>query len=126
MINHFNKSERQLRVAQLIKMAIIDALRKYKMPDIRLTSENIIVTDVTISSDLKFATCYVRLMDMIETKSIILDQYSLIEALEQTKYHMRKWIAHNVSLKYVPEIDFCYDQSPDKLSHIEQLIEKTK
>lgn len=124
MINHFNKSERQLRVAQLIKVAIIDALRKYKMPDIRLTIENIVVTDVTMSPDLKFATCYVRLMDMIDKNS--LDQDSLIEALEESKYHMRKWVAHNVSLKYVPEIDFCYDKSPDKLSHIEQLIHKIK
>lgn len=126
MMLHSDKSERQLRVAQLIKVAIIDALRKFKIPDIRLTSENIVVTNVTISPDLKFATCYVRLLNIIDMNSKIADQENLVEALEQSKYFIRKWIAQNVRLKYAPEINFCYDNSLDRLSHMEQLIHSIK
>lgn len=116
-----NKSERQLRAGQLIKIAIIDVLTKMKMPDLRLSSSNVIVTDVSVSPDLKFATCYVRLLNLSAT-GLLQSAEDLLEALEESKYFIRKWVTSAVKLKYSPEISFEYDHSIDKLHKLEQLL----
>jgi len=124
MISRRDTSERQLRVSQLIKIALIDALKKHKVQDVRIRSDNVMVTHVDITSDLRLATCYVRLFDINKTE--LLSESDLLKVLEEQKYILRKWIAASVVLKYVPDIKFCYDNSADNLNAIEQLLQNLK
>jgi ribosome-binding factor A len=48
-------SQRQLKVAELIRVALIELLKRGKATDIRLTNNEVTITKVQISTDLKIA-----------------------------------------------------------------------
>ena len=121
MSKYRTPSERQLRVAGSIQLALVDALIKRKIRDIRFTNINVSVTHVEISGDLKLATCYVRLLDVIQSETTATKD-ELLRALEDSKYALRKWIADSVRLKYSPDIKFRYDDTLDTISTIDALL----
>lgn len=97
-------STRQLKVGDLIKLALIDVLRKGKATDPRLFEANITVTEVKVSADLQIASCYI----MPFTSR--LSSEDLMDAFEQSKHQLRKLVTEKVKLKYSPELRFFYDQ----------------
>ncbi|MES2214632.1 MAG: 30S ribosome-binding factor RbfA [Pseudomonadota bacterium] len=118
-------SERQLKVAELIKISLADAITKGKVKDLRLSSNSVTITKVEVSGDLKVATCYVipfgsSYSAEIKTK---LSAKELLDALEESKYGLRAWVTKNVALKYSPEIRFAYDHGFENASIVEQLLQ---
>jgi ribosome-binding factor A len=121
MIKGKTSSERQLRVAGLIKIALVEAFVRQKTMDPRLTNTNVSVTRVKLSPDLRIATCYVRLLNF-DSDSAIASPEELIKALDSSKHHLRKWVTSSVVLKYSPEIRFFYDDEWDKVDAVETFI----
>ena len=120
-------SERQLKVAGLIKLSLTDAIKKEKTKDLRLTSTSVTITRVSISADLKVATCYVlpfcaSYNSVLQTK---LSEKELLQALEDSKYGLRAWVTRHVALKYSPELRFCYDHGFENANLVEQLLQDT-
>jgi ribosome-binding factor A len=118
-------SERQLRVSELIKTAIADAILRQKIQDPVLSNNMVSITRVHISPDLKIANCYVRSL-YPESHHLFLSKDALVAAFERSKFAFRKWVTDNISLKYSPEIRFYYDEEWDKVNAVEELLKKIK
>lgn len=116
MIENSN-SQRQLRVASLIKLALIEGLKKGKVKDLRLINNDVTVTNVTISPDLRVATCYV-----VPFGSSKLSKAELLDAFEACKYDLRAFVTSKVALKYSPELRFCYDKGFDNANNVSFLL----
>jgi ribosome-binding factor A len=110
-------SQRQLKVAELIKLALIEVLRKGKVKDLRLINNEVTITHVKISPDLQIADCY--FLPFGHNK---LSEAEFLEAFEASKYGLRSMVTTKINLKYSPELRFRYDRSFDKLSEIDRLL----
>lgn len=114
-------SNRQQKVAELIKQALIDVLRKGKMLDRRLIDTYITVSEVKVAPDLKSAKCFV--LPFGESK---LPKEELLEALDLSKGAIRHLVTQKINLKYSPELSFLYDESFDFASRIDSLMNANK
>jgi ribosome-binding factor A len=111
-------STRQLKVGDLIKLALIEALRKGKVKDPRLFDANVTVTNVKVSADLQIANCYI----MPFTSK--LSEAELMDAFEQSKYQLRGLVTSMVQLKFSPELRFFYDKGLENAHNIDDLLNK--
>ncbi len=112
------QSQRQLKVSQLIKIALLECLRKSGKLSPLLDGCPLSITKVNISADLRVANCFFL---PFNTK---LSHNELLEALESSKYIIRDYVTSKVHLKYSPEIRFYYDSVFDNVMHIEELLKK--
>ncbi len=78
------------------------------------------ITTVRISKDLKIARVYFSLMGGTLSKS------KFIEILELNKSEIRRSIANNVRLRFVPELRFFYDDTLDTIEHISEVLKKVQ
>lgn len=117
--------EKHLRMAELIRAALMDAFRKGKVFDLRIRHDLIAISKVKMSNDFKMANCYVRLLQFAANNQTDLTYpEELIKALTESKFGLRKWVAQNVALKYTPDIKFIYDHSLDNVHAVNsKLIE---
>ena len=113
-------STRQLKVGDLIKLALIEVLRKGKVKDVRLFDANVTVTDVKVSADLQIANCYI----MPFTSK--LSEAELMDAFEKSRYQLRALVTKIVKLKFSPELRFFYDKGLANLHHIDDILRQTK
>ncbi|MEY3196693.1 MAG: Ribosome-binding factor [Pseudomonadota bacterium] len=109
-------SNRQLRVAELIKLALIDVLRKGKVKHQMLFDSNITITDVRVSADLKIANCYVMPFNSNISKK------ALMEALEAEKFNLRGLVTSKIQLKFSPELRFFYDHGLENASEVNDIL----
>lgn len=113
-----SSSNRQLKVSGLIKLAIVEALQRGRVKDIRLINNPITITHVDVTSDLKMANCYI-----LPFGNNKLSETELLEAFEESKYDLRKIVTSKVDLKYSPELRFFYDHDFDNASSVLQLLQ---
>jgi len=95
---------RHLRVASLIKIALEETFLMGKGLSAKLQNSECSITNVVISADLKLVTCY--FIPSVTSKT---SSDNLLDALNESKFALRKTIAMKVVLKYSPEIRFIYD-----------------
>lgn len=110
-------SQRQLKVAGLIKLALIDVIRKGKATDVRLLNNEVTITYVKVSLDLKIADCY-----FLPFGHNNLTEKEWLEAFGSSKYGLRALVTSKVALKHSPELRFHYDHGFNDATNIEQLI----
>src|SRR5262245_22767974 len=110
-------SQRQLRVGEEIRRAIVEAMQHGHFHDPDLMDAHITVTDVSVSPDLKNAKAYIVTLggDKLDTT---------IEALNRASNYFRKEIARIVNLKFTPQIRFEADRSFEYADRINQLIKE--
>ena len=111
-------SQRQLRVGEMIKQSLgmIFVRNEAKVPN--LETNNITVTEVKMSQDLKIAKAYVLPLggkDADETIKILRD-YSFL---------VRKTLSKKIIMKFLPKILFAKDDSFEYAEKIENLIKQT-
>ena len=108
-------SIRTERVASLIKEEIgTIILREYSSTEYGF----ITVTDVRMTPDLKIAKIYFSIFGDAEK------QQKTMKMLESEKQHIRSEVAHRVSLKFVPALQFYHDTTMDEVVKINKLINK--
>ena len=119
-MKHLGKpiTQRQLRVGEMIKQALgtIFIRDEVKMPN--LSTKEITVTEVRMSSDLKTAKIFVIPLGGKNTDKII-------EKLKISSFIIRKVLSKKISTKFLPKIFFVKDESFDYAEKIENLIKKT-
>lgn len=108
-------SQRQLRVAELIRHALSETLIRGEIHDDTITSHVITVTEVRLSPDLKLATAYIMPLGGIDLKPVL-------EALNRHKKFFRAVVAKAVNLKYAPEVRFREDETFEEAMRIERLL----
>lgn len=117
--NRFNDgpgpSQRQLRVAELIRRTLSDVLARGDIHDPELNRMSITVGEVRTSPDLKVATAFVLPLGGK-------DGDAAITALNRNRSELRRIIGKKVALKFSPEIRFQKDGTFDRLDDARRIF----
>ena len=110
-------SQRQLRVGEMIKqsLSMIFIKNEAKVP---LETNNITVTEVRMSQDLKIAKAYVLPLGGKNAEEAI-------NVLKKYSFLIRKILSQKVVMKFLPKLLFRKDESFDYAEKIENLIKQT-
>lgn len=101
-------SQRQLRVAELIRRRLSDVLHQGDIHDPDLNRMSITVGEVTCSPDLKVATAYVLPLGGDNREEAL-------DALRRNRSEIRRVVGKGLQLKFAPEIRFQIDETFDRL-----------
>lgn len=110
----FSRSD---RVGGLIQKVLAEILQK-DIKDPRLKTATI--TQVVVSRDLKLARIYFTTADGEQKKD------AAIEGFARARGFIKRILAHELELKYMPDIKFFYDASLEYGLRIDNLIRLTK
>ncbi len=111
-------SVRQNRIAEQIRGSIAYLLlRDIKDPRIGIVT----ITRVTMTADLKIARVYFCNMG-----NMITDKNAALAGLKSATGYIKRMLGKNLNLRYIPHIEFFYDDSFEYQDNIERLITKTK
>ena len=111
-------SQRQLRVGEMIKQALsmIFIRNEAKVPN--LETNNITVTEVKMSQDLKIAKAYVLPLGGKNAEKTI-------DVLKEYSFLIRKILSKKIVVKFLPKLIFRKDESFEYAKKIENLIKQT-
>jgi ribosome-binding factor A len=112
-------SQRQLRVGELIRHALAEMLARGEVYDSVLASHVVTVPEVRMSPDLRLATIYVMPLGGKDLAPVL-------AALDRHKKYIRSEIAHEVNLKFAPDIRFMADETFDEVQRIDQILRSPK
>jgi ribosome-binding factor A len=112
-------TQRQQRVAELIRHALAEVLSRGDIQDAALTKHVITIPEVRMSPDLKLATAYVMPLGGKDEKAVI-------KALDKNKKVLRQEVARRVNLKFAPDLRFLRDESFDEAARIDALLRTEK
>jgi ribosome-binding factor A len=104
-----------LRVGELVRHAAAQMLSRGDINDPVLEKHVVTVSRVKMSPDLKLATIYVMPLGGK-------DEAEVLKALDRHKRYLRGEIAHEVNLKFAPEVRFRIDESFDAVSRIDAIL----
>jgi ribosome-binding factor A len=107
--------QRQLRVGEELRHALVAILRESHARDPELRDVNVTVTEVRISPDLKHATAFV--MPLAGGR-----QAETVAALNRASPYFRAQLARSVQLRYAPAVHFELDTSFGYAERIEGLL----
>tara|TARA_B100001029_G_scaffold149351_1_gene131005 strand:- start:211 stop:579 length:369 start_codon:yes stop_codon:yes gene_type:complete len=111
-------TQRQLRVGEMIKQSLgmIFVRNEAKVPE--LETNNITVTEVKMSQDLKVAKAYVLPLGGKNAEETV-------EKLKKYSFLIRKTLSKKIIMKFLPKILFAKDESFEYAEKIENLIKQT-
>ena len=111
-------SQRQLRVGEMVKQSLgmIFVRNEAKVPN--LETNNITVTEVKMSQDLKIAKAYVLPLGGKDAEQTI-------KILKEYSFLVRKVLSKKIIMKFLPKILFAKDESFEYAEKIENLIKQT-
>lgn len=108
-------SQRQLRVGEELRHALVEILRESHARDPDLRDANVTVTEVRVSPDLSNATAFVMTLGGALAPETV-------AALNRASAYFRTQIAHKVQLRHAPRISFTLDASFGYAAKIEGLL----
>jgi len=108
-------SQRQLRVGETVRHAVADILSQGSVHDADLEGHIITVPEVRMSPDLKLATIYIMPLGGRDTETVI-------AALERNKKFLRGEVAHQINLKFAPDLRFRVDDRFEEAARIDKLL----
>lgn len=108
-------SQRQLRVGEEVRHALALAFERGEIRDPALVGRSMTVTEVRISPDLKNATAFVMPLGGGDAEEAV-------AALNRAASYLRGWVGKQVRLRYVPKINFRFDDSFDEAGRLDALL----
>ena len=113
-------SQRQLRVGEALRRALIEVLRDghFRDPDLQDTL-SITIGEVRVAPDLKHATAFVTTLGSVGAEPTI-------AALGRARAYIRGEIARRVDLRMAPEWNFQRDTSFDYAERIDRALRDPK
>ena len=108
-------NQRRLRVGEELRHALAKILREGESREPALENASITVTEVMMSSDLRNATAFVMPLTGANTTEVI-------AALQRCAAFLKGLLAHEVPLRYTPNLAFALDRSFDEAERIRQLL----
>ena len=112
-------SQRQQRVAELVRHALAEVLSRGNVQDDVLTRHVVTIPEVRMSPDLRLATAYVMPLGGRDEKPVI-------EALNRNRKILRAEVAQRVNLKFAPDLRFLRDETFDEAARIDALLRSEK
>ena len=110
-----NKSQRQLRVGELLRKELSEALVKNEFHHSGLSNFSITVSQVIVTPDMKWAKAFVSPLGGENFNEAM-------DYLNKNVLSIQKIIASKVHLKRMPKLVFIEDKSFDFASNISQKI----
>jgi ribosome-binding factor A len=110
-------SQRQLRVGEELRHALAGILGRRELRDPALQDATITVTEVRVSPDLRNATAFVMPLGGAHASEIM-------AGLKRSAPFLKGQVAHEVPLKFVPNLSFALDTSFDHASRIDALLHR--
>ena len=117
--NDSKKSQRQLRVGEELRHLISNALLRETFYDQIIENNNITITEVNVSPDLKNAKVYIMPLGG-ENKLEVLD------SLNKSNGRIKKLISSNINLRQIPKLQFKIDETFEYAKNIENILQKIK
>lgn len=109
-------SHRIPRINQLLRQELSDMLQRH-VKDPRL-GHFVAVTEVSTSSDLKYAKVFISFIGSEEEKQ------KTLEALAAASGFLRREMARNLKLRRIPELSFHWDSSIERGDYLMRLIDQ--
>ena len=107
--------QRQLKVGELLRGALVEALARGHLRDPVLQGVAITVTEVRMSPDLRHARAYIMPLGGSHAGEVI-------KALNRAAGFLRHEVDRRVELRMSPELHFELDESFDEAARIEALL----
>ena len=105
------------RVSGLIQQVLSEILKK-DIGDPRLKMATI--TEVEVSRDLRLARVYFTTPGGKQKKD------EALKGFNSARGFIKRVLANEIDLKYMPDLKFIYDESLEYGAHIDELIKSTK
>jgi ribosome-binding factor A len=106
---------RKKRLEELVKEEVARIIDGMKDPRVNMVT----VTDVRMSSDLKLARVYVSTLEKERVPQVI-------SALKGAHGFIRKSLGERLVVKYLPDVEFFYDDTFEHVARIEELLGKIR
>ncbi len=108
-------SQRQLRVGEEVRHALVRVLAQADFDDPVLAEANVTVTEVSVSPDLHNATAFVIPLGGAHTAEIV-------RALNRAAGYLRGQLGREIHLRYTPRLSFEPDLSFERAAEVERLL----
>jgi ribosome-binding factor A len=112
-------SQRQLRVGEELRHALVRSLARTEFDDPELAEANVTVTQVAVSPDLKNATAYVLPLGGTRTRETV-------AALNRAAGYLRGQLSREVVLRYTPRLAFKADESFEQAQRIDDALHQPR
>ncbi len=109
------RSQRQLRVGELIRHALSESLERRELRDPGLDRVSVTITEVRVSPDMKNATAFVMPLGGLSTDRVL-------ETLTRASPFFRRRLSKRVSLRRLPTLAFKLDKTFDNANRIDKLL----
>ena len=113
------RSQRQLRVGELIRRRLSEVLARGDVHDAELSAQSITVGEVQVSPDLRVATAYVMPLGGAGVEAAL-------AALRRNQGELRHLVASALATKYTPELRFRADETFDRLDATRRMFADPK
>ena len=110
-------SQRQLRVAELVRRTLAEVLARGDVHDPELNRLSITVGEVRTSSDLKIATAYVLPLGGQ-------GQDDVLKLLSRNKGELRRAVSKKLALKFAPDLRFQLDETFDRMDDTRRMLDQ--
>lgn len=108
-------SQRQLRVGEELRHALAWIIERGELRDPALHGVALTVTEATVTPDLRHASFYVtRLGGGADP--------AMLDALGRARSYLKRELARHVRLRFMPEIDFRFDDRFERAERIDRLL----
>jgi len=109
------RSQRQLRVGEALRHALVDILARGELRDPALAGASITVIEVRVSPDLRNATAFVLPLGGKGAETVV-------AALNHAAPFLRRQLAGRVTLRHLPTLGFIADTAFDEAARIDGLL----
>ena len=106
------KTRRTSRLGENVRDALAEVFR-HDLKDIQVGFSSI--TGVDVSPDLSIARVHISGLKEKDTRAVI-------DALNESKGKVRHFLSKRIRLRHTPELDFKYDEAPERGGRIEHLL----
>jgi len=108
-------SQRQLRVAELIRRTLAEVLARGDVHDPDLNRMSITVGEVRTSPDLRIATAYVLPLGGTGREDVL-------KLLARNKGELRRAVSRKLALKFAPDLRFQLDETFDRMDDTRRML----
>lgn len=109
------RSQRQLRVGELIRRTLSELLLRGDLHDPDLAGASITVGEVRTSPDLRVATVFVLPLGGHDAERIL-------AALNRARSEIRRNLTREIRLKFSPELRFALDETFDQMDRTREML----
>ena len=113
------RSQRQLKVGEELRHLISNALLRSSFYDEHIENNNITITEVNVSPDLKNAKVYVMPLGGV-------NKVDVLNSLNKVTGRLKKKISNNISLRQTPKLKFKIDETFEYAKKINDILDKIK